>query len=84
MSWIAICVPLMVVGVAIATVPLAYGCYHQHKYGSHGSDPHSREASRIPATSPGQIGFTTVCPNCTALVSDQAMHDSSVHAVAVT
>jgi hypothetical protein len=84
MSWIAVVVPLMVVGVAVATVPLAYACHHQHKYGAHGSDPHRREASRAAATPLGQVGSSAVCPNCAALVVDQAMHDSSVHAIAVT
>ncbi len=84
MSWIAICVPLMVVGIAIATVPLAVACHHQHKYGTHGSNPHALEATRQQATAPGQTGSHIVCPNCTALVADQSIHDRSIHAIAVT
>lgn len=84
MSWLAICIPLMVLAVAVATVPLAYATHHQHTYGHHGSDPYRRDAPRSAATSPGPIGASTVCPKCTALVVDQAMHDSSVHALTVT
>jgi hypothetical protein len=84
MNWVAVCIPLMVLGVAIATLPLAYGCYHQHKYGTHGSNPDSLHSARLRAPSPGQSGRQTVCPNCSALVVDQAMHESSVHAIVVT
>ncbi len=84
MAWLAICLPLMAVGIAIATLPLAYATHHQHTYGHHGSDPLRRGSPRTAATSPEQMGSHTVCPNCTALVADQTMHDSSVHATAIT
>jgi hypothetical protein len=85
MNWITVCVPLMLVGVAIATVPLLCACHHQHKYGTHGSDPHPREVSRVAAARQEQhIGSHIVCPNCAALVADQTMHDASVHAIALT
>lgn len=84
MAWLAICLPLMVVGVTIATAPLVYACHHQHRHGTHGSDPYSREATRAAATSAEKIGSHNVCPNCAALVVDQATHDSSMHAIAVT
>jgi hypothetical protein len=84
MNWLAVCLPLMVVGVAIATVPLIYACRHQHKYGTQGSDPHRREVSRVAAAPQEHIDSPIVCPNCAALVADQAMHDGSLHAVAIT
>ena len=39
MAWIAIWIPLMAVGVAVATVPLVFATHHQYKYGHHGSYP---------------------------------------------
>jgi hypothetical protein len=84
MAWLAICLPLMALAVAVATVPLAYATHHQHKYGPQGSDPHSREAQRAAAASNGRVGSHAVCPNCAALVVDQTMHDQSVHATAIT
>lgn len=84
MAWLAICLPLMALGVAVATVPLAYATHHQHTYGPHGSDPRRRETPRPAATSPGEMASHIVCPNCAALVVDQTMHDSSVHAIAIT
>ena len=84
MAWLAICVPLMALGVAVATIPLAYATHHQHTYGHHGSDPYHRGASRTAASSPGQTASHSVCPNCAALVVDQSTHDNSVHATAIT
>ncbi len=85
MAWFAICLPLMAIGVAIATVPLAYATHHQHRYGHHGSDPHCRGATGTAAMSTGQSGSDwTVCPNCSAVVVDQALHDGFVHAAAMT
>ncbi len=81
MAWFAICLPLMVVGVAIATVPLAYATHHQHRYGHHGSDPHRRDAPGSVPSSAASVGSNlTACPNCAALVVDKAIHDSAVHA----
>jgi hypothetical protein len=83
MAWLAICLPVMAVGVAIATVPLAIATRHQHKYGHHGSNPHHRGvAASAPAPMPTSDPGWTVCPNCTAVVADQAIHDSTVHAMA--
>jgi hypothetical protein len=84
MVWLAICLPLMLVGIAIATVPLAYACSHQHRYGSHGADPHSRAASRAVVESAQGIDSPDVCPRCSALVLDQTTHENSAHAIAVS
>ncbi len=84
MAWLAICLPLMAVGVAIATVPLVFATHHQHRYGHHGSDPHRRSAPGSVPTSTATIDSNwTVCPNCTAVVADQAIHESAAHATAM-
>jgi hypothetical protein len=31
MAWVAIWIPLMAVGVAIAIIPLVFATHHQHK-----------------------------------------------------
>ena len=84
MSWLAICIPFMVVGVAVATLPLAYATHHQHRYGPNSSDPQRRKAPRTAAMSRGAIGSSTVCPECAAVVVDAKMHEESVHTVTVT
>ena len=80
MAWLAICIPLMLIGVLIAVVPLCFATHHQHKYGHHGSYPDSPQTERASALPP-TAGVST-CPTCTALVADQAIHESSVHAAA--
>jgi hypothetical protein len=77
MAWLAICIPLMLVGVLIAIIPLCFATHHQHKYGHHGSYPDRQTARRSAATSTAGV---STCPTCTALVADQAIHESSVHA----
>jgi hypothetical protein len=77
MAWIAIWIPLMAVGVAIAIIPLVFATHHQYKYGHHGSYPDGQTAQ---STAPTSTADLTVCPNCTALVADGARHHNSVHA----
>ena len=77
MAWVAIWIPLMAVGVAIAIIPLVVATHHQHKYGHHGSYPDRQTAQ---STAPTSTADLTVCPNCTALVADGALHHNSVHA----
>lgn len=79
MAWVAIWIPLMAVGVVIATIPLVFATHHQYKYGHHGSYPDRQTAQSTAATS---IAELTVCPNCAALVADQTLHHGSVHATA--
>jgi hypothetical protein len=79
MAWLAICIPLMLIGVLIAVVPLCFATHHQYKYGHHGSYP-DRQTTQT--TAPTSTSDLTVCSRCTALVADEAMHESSVHAVA--
>ena len=56
MTWFAICLPLMAVGVAIATVPLAFATHHQHRYGPHGSSPRLQEEQATPPSSRARTG----------------------------
>jgi hypothetical protein len=80
-TWIAICLPLMAVGVGIATVPLLFATHHQHTYGPHGSDPLRRDApGSVPTSAAAQESNWTVCPRCSAVVVNQAIHDGTVHA----
>jgi hypothetical protein len=84
MDWVAVCVPLMVLGVAIATIPVLYATHHQHRYGHHESDPHRRGApSSMPASAATTASQWTVCPNCAAVVVDEAIHFDTVHATAL-
>jgi hypothetical protein len=83
MFWLAISVPLMVVAVGVATVPLAIATHHQQKYGHHGSRPRPEVATETPRTHAADWSSSwTVCPSCSALVEDHAQHESSVHATA--
>jgi hypothetical protein len=85
MAWLAICLPLMAIGVAIAIIPLVFATHHQHKYGHHGSHPGRDDAttSAVAWTPVEEVASRgSVCPSCTALVVDQTRHDSVVHAAA--
>ena len=85
MAWLAVCIPLMVVGVAVATVPLAFGTHHQQKYGHHGTRPVPQEPSGSLLT-PSAISSSnlTLCPSCSAIVADQSLHQNSVHSALTT
>ena len=63
MAWLAICLPLMVVGIAIATVPVLYATHHQHRYDHHEPDPHRRGAlGSVPTSTATVDSDWTVCP----------------------
>jgi len=79
MAWLAFCIPLMLIAVLIAVIPLCFATHHQHKYGHHGSYPDPQVARGSAVTSTAEV---STCPTCTALVADQAIHERSVHAAA--
>jgi hypothetical protein len=80
MTWLFVCIPLMVVAVLVATVPLVVATRHQHKYGHHGSRPGAQGATGGPSRPTTAVpSRSAVCPTCSALVIDQAAHDESVH-----
>ncbi len=84
MAWFAICLPLMAVRVAIATVPLVFATHHQQRYGHHGSGPHRQgEPGSVPTRPATGDSHWTVRPGCTAVVTDAAIHRSVVHATAM-
>jgi hypothetical protein len=73
MVWLALCLPLMIVGIAIATVPLIHAFHHQHRYGLE-----MKPRSEPPRNTQRSVG-TTVCPDCAAVVVDQKTHTEAVH-----
>ncbi len=84
MTWLLVCIPLMILGLLAALVPLGVATRHQQRYGHHGSRPGMQQAS-LGALTPAAPTRSeeTVCPSCSAFVVDQAAHDDSVH-VSVT
>ena len=78
MTWIAICIPLMIIAIAVATVPLVWAMVHQHRYGSSdgprrsGTEASIRPTSMAPAAS-------NVCTVCSAVVADVLGHRRAIH-----
>ena len=68
----AVLIPLMILGIAIATVPIIYAMHHQHRY----------DMDVKPRWEPPKTAEPTVCPHCSAMVLDQDVHVGAVHAVA--
>jgi len=80
MTWLVVCIPLMVLGILAALVPLGVATRHQHRYGHHGSRPGVQPATLGSLTSTAPIrSEAIVCPTCSAFVVDQTAHDDSVH-----
>jgi len=80
MTWLVACIPLMVIGVLVALVPLGVATRHQHRYGHQGSRPDMRPATLGSLTLAAPIRPEgVVCPTCSAFVVDQTAHDDSVH-----
>ena len=83
MTWLAICLPLMVIGLAIATVPIVYAMHHQHRYGLDVKPrPETGTTSGPPTTTGGSE--LVVCPDCSALIMDRGIHARAVHRPLVT
>ena len=79
MIWIALCLPLMVLGLAIATIPIIWAIIHEHRYGS-------AEKSRLkPLEAVEQPWLATldadmtVCTVCSSVVADLNSHKRAVH-----
>jgi len=81
MYWVAICLPLMIIGITIAIAPLLLATHHQHKHDRHdGLRP--RAGTVIPPVrTVDDSSRWTVCSDCSAVVADQVTHKSSVHAI---
>ena len=82
MVWLAICLPVMIIGVAIATVPLIYGTYHHRENGLREEPrPWAGPVTRLSPTVHDSSKWM-VCGECSAVVADQVIHNRSVHVTA--
>jgi hypothetical protein len=79
MAWLAICLPVMIIGVAVATVPVIHGTFHHREDGLR-EEPRPR-AGPVARLSPTVYDSSkwTVCPYCSAVIADLVIHNSSVH-----
>jgi len=81
MFWLVISIPLMIIGTAVATVPLLLSAHHEHKNDLH-EGPRALAGT---VARPNQIvhdrSSWTVCSDCSAVVADQVTHKDSVHAI---
>jgi hypothetical protein len=81
MDWLVVCLPLMLVGIAIASVPLLLATYRQHNH-----EPHEGPRPVVGTVPPVQLAVHdtaswTVCSDCSAVVADQKTHAISAHLV---
>jgi hypothetical protein len=77
MIWIALCVPLMILGIAVATVPIIVAMVHEHRYGNAGRPRFKRPEVRAPLST--LVDDVTVCTVCSSVVADLASHERAVH-----
>jgi uncharacterized membrane protein len=82
MIWIALCLPLMIVGVAIATLPLIWAMVHERRFGS-GERPCGDRAAPI-ASLPMErpVAEMSVCAMCSSVVTDVEAHVRAIHRLA--
>jgi hypothetical protein len=79
MAWLAICLPVMIIGVAIATVPVIHGTYRHREDGlREGPRPRTGPVTRLSPTVYDSSRWA-VCPHCSAVIADQVIHNSSAH-----
>jgi hypothetical protein len=70
----------MILAVAIATVPLIWAMHHEHRHGADES-PRIDVADVVSATPTAALpGDWSVCPECSAVVFDQGLHEETFHA----
>ena len=82
MIWIALCLPLMILGVAIAILPLVWAMAHERRSGG---NEVSRAELPEPVTSvPVERADAelTVCAVCSSVVHDVDAHFRAVHRLA--
>jgi tryptophan-rich sensory protein len=68
----AVLIPLMIIGIAIASVPIIYAMHHQHRY----------DMDVKPRWEPPKAAAPTVCPQCSAMILDEEVHIRAVHTMA--
>ena len=79
MIWIALCLPLMVLGVAIATIPIVWAMIHEHRYGSAEKPRLKRlEVVKQPSLTTFDADMA-VCTVCSSIVTDLSVHTLAVH-----
>jgi len=78
---LAICVPVMIVAVAIATVPIIWAIHHHHRYGS-GEKPRPQESGGQTARLPRVAVPWSTCPECASVVADLGIHSVAIHRAA--
>ena len=84
MHWLVICLPLMIIGIAVATVPLLLVTRHQHEHDLHeGPRPRAGMVARSHQTVADSSSWT-VCSDCSAVVADLETHKSSAHVLVTT
>ena len=80
MIWIALSLPLMVLGLAIATVPIIWAMVQEHRYGT-AEKPRPKRLEKVGE----RPSFTTldadmtVCTVCRSVVTDLSSHTRAVH-----
>ena len=79
MIWIAICLPVMVLAIAIATLPIIWAMVHERRYGSAekpGNQPFDvMEHLRLRSIDADM----TVCSVCSSVVADLNCHRRAAH-----
>ncbi len=83
MAWLAICLPLMIIGIAIATVPIIYAMHHQHRYGMD-VKPRPDTQQRVIAPGIQNSAGWTVCSDCSTIVVDPEDHARALHQLVMT
>jgi len=79
MIWIALCLPLMVLGLAIATMPIIWAMIHEHRYGS-AEKPRLKPLEVVEQPSVRTLNAEmTVCTVCSSVVADLNSHKRAVH-----
>ena len=82
MIWIALCLPLMIVGVAIALLPLIWAMVHERRSVGSGNIRSTLPGSITPLPMENSNGAISVCAICSSVVLDIDTHVRAVHRLA--
>jgi len=82
MIWIALCLPLMIVGVAIALLPLIWAMVHERRSVGSGNLRRTLPGSIAPLPMENSNGAISVCAICSSVVLDIDTHVRAVHRLA--
>ena len=82
MIWIALCLPLMILGVVIAILPLVWAMAHERRWGSN-EVPRVEMAEPVTAVPVENANAElAVCAVCSSVVHDVDAHFRAVHRLA--